>query len=172
MYISRSAPVSWKIPAVQSAYQNAMSECHRQVGDDFESYAAFRRWVVDGDRLKLNEALSRLMQKELRAGGHRDLAERFSSPVVADHRQKERAAGAGPWAPHAVQAQTQAQAQIGAENPHVAVTRNAPLQQPVLRAPSAEVNPPPDDEFASYSYRGRRSPPYSHVNPQDLYRQS
>ncbi|GAA5917770.1 hypothetical protein JCM6882_003583 [Rhodosporidiobolus microsporus] len=171
MSSSRSAAIDWRIPAVQRAYRNALEECHRQVGNGYEGVASYKLWDVDGDRLKLNEAAARLMQKELAASGHGDIARRLSGRMVSDYRHRERRAREG-RTELAGQAQERAQALAAANNPHVAVARDAPLEQPVLRAPTAEVNPPPDDEIASYSYRGRRSPPYSHVNPQDLYRHS
>ncbi|GAA5917772.1 hypothetical protein JCM6882_003585 [Rhodosporidiobolus microsporus] len=173
MSSNRPPPLNWKMPAVQRAYRNALEECLRQGGQAVDLQPSAKRWHVDDVGMTLNNAMSRLMHKELTAAGHGDLASRFSPQAIANHRHRERAV-AESRAEFAAQGRARAeeQAQAGPEDPHVAVARDAPLEQPVFRAPSAEVNPPPDDEFASLTYRGRRSPPYSHVNPNDIFRRS
>ncbi|GAA5917767.1 hypothetical protein JCM6882_003581 [Rhodosporidiobolus microsporus] len=55
-------------------------------------------------------------------------------------------------------------------NPHIAEARDGPLQNPVLhqaKATETGESARPDP----FRYSGPRDPPYSHVNPQDIWRQ-
>ncbi|GAA5917769.1 hypothetical protein JCM6882_003582 [Rhodosporidiobolus microsporus] len=182
----RSGPIDWTPPAVQAAYRRAVHECYAQRGPYCDSQPRQFIWEVNGAMLPLNQAISRMMQNELNATGHANIAGRYTSNAVASRRNRDRQAAAA--------AEDGSRWQVAARNtparvynPHTPAHREGELVNPVLQPQYRYAGPSagqvqqheessgaqhPDEDYdpRRLTYQGRRSPPQQYIDPRDFHR--